>query len=160
MDKKFIVVGALVGVMISGAFVSRQAVAGSQDTPIDTFKLKEIISGLGYETSQISTDVGKEKWSFKMTKGGLDVPIGAEVSPSKNYIWLTVNLGDSKSDTKYEALIKSNGEIQPAFFYVAKTGKLMMALAIDNRGVNSANMRRCAEFVSDRVVDTKGIWQQ
>ena len=108
----------------------------------------------------IVTTPGKEKYEIKINKGGLDIPMGLEISPSTNYIWLTVNLGKAPSDSlKYFRFIKQNSKIQPALFYVTDAGNLMMGLPVDNRGINNALLKRYTEFIAGKVADTKDSWQ-
>ena len=54
--------------------------------PINQTKLKEILVQLGYTPKDIIATPGKEKYEIKLNRGGLDVPMGLEISPSKNYI--------------------------------------------------------------------------
>jgi hypothetical protein len=97
-----------------------------------------------------------------MTTADLNIPIGYEISPSGKYIWLTVNLGDSpaESSTKSFALLRQNADIQPCFFYLTKSGRMMMALALENKNVSNADLRQKSEFVSENVGKTKDVWQK
>ena len=128
--------------------------------PINQSKLKELLVQLGYTPKEIVSTPGKEKYEIKITRNGLDVPMGLEVSPSTNYIWLTVFLGKAPSDSsKYFQFIKQNSKIQPALFYVTDSGNLMMGLPVDNRGINNALLKRYTEFIAGKVADSKNIWQ-
>ncbi|MEQ1823260.1 MAG: hypothetical protein ABL949_12165 [Fimbriimonadaceae bacterium] len=137
-------------------------VVHQEPTVIDTAQLKGLIEGLGYDVRQIATnpEPGREKYEFKITKDDLNVPIGAEVSPSKRYVWLTVFLGPPPTDmTKHTEMLKRNGKIQPCFFYITEKGNLMIGLPVENRQVSSAVMRRTVDLIVDSVVDTKSVWQ-
>ena len=143
-----------------------QANAGSPVTstqecgPINQTRLKELLMQMGYTPKDIVTTPGKEKYEIKITTGGLDVPIGLEISPSNNYIWLTVNLGNAPADSlKYFKFMKQNSKIQPALFYVTDSGRLMMGLPVDNRGINNALLKRYTDFIAGKVADTKSYWQ-
>ena len=128
--------------------------------PINQTKLKEILVQLGYTPKDIISTPGKEKYEIKLNRGGLDVPMGLEISPSTNYIWLTVFLGKAPSDSsKYFKLLKHNSKIQPALFYVTDSGNLMMGLPVDNRGINNALLKRYTEFIAGKIADTKDAWQ-
>jgi hypothetical protein len=133
----------------------------TQDGTVTRAQLREMLTQLGYEVSDIVKDAGKEKYSVKFTKFDLDIPIGFEISPSNNYIWLTVNLGDAPKEgsAKTLNLLKQNGKIQPTFFYITDNGRLMAALAVENRGVTNAILRQRAETVSENVGKTKEFWQ-
>ena len=52
-----------------------------------------------------------------------------------------------------------NSKLQPTFFYVTDSGRLMAALAVENRGVTNQILRARAEAVSDNVGKTKEFWQ-
>ena len=128
--------------------------------PINQTKLRELIGQLGYTPKDLVTSPGKEKYEIKLNRGGFDVPMGLEISPSNNYIWLTVFLGKAPSDSsKYFQLIKQNSRIQPALFYVTDAGNLMMGLPVDNRGINNTLLKRYTDFIAGKVADTKNHWQ-
>lgn len=129
--------------------------------PIDRLRLRNILVELGYEVKDIVRDAGKEKFSVTMTKDGLDVPIGYEISPSGSYIWLTVNLGKPSADSANQALslVKQNAIIQPCLFYITKSGTLMLGLPIENRGVTNALIRKLSDVVTNRVSETRNLWQ-
>lgn len=141
------------------AFLSVAGFNLLQDTSITRPQLKELLVQLGYEVKDLETAPGKEKYEFKLTRDGLDIPVAAEISPSGSYIWLTVYLGKDTDATKALKLIKKNADIQPCFFYVTKSDKLMCGLPIDNRGVNNALMRQRTESIAGHVGATKGDWQ-
>lgn len=131
-----------------------------QDTTVLTSEdLKKALDGMGLTTKDIGSGPGKEKFEFKMTAPGFDVPVGAEISPSKNYIWLTVNLGTAAATTeKGLELLKSNAKTQPNFFYVTEKGNLFMGCPIDNRGVDAAVLKRVSDKLVADVGKTSTIW--
>lgn len=124
-------------------------------------QLRAMLVQLGYEVKDIVKEEGKEKYEVKLTKNGLDIPTGIEISPSGNIIWLTVNLGAPKAETSAinYALLKQNSKIQPCQFYATESGRLMMGLPIENRGVSNALLREKVESITSRVGETKDIWQ-
>jgi len=130
--------------------------------PINQARLREILVQLGFTIKDLNTTPGKEKYEVKMTLGGLDVPISYEISPSTNYVWLTVLLGPAPTEASVlnSSYVKQNSKIQPCFFYVTDSGNLMMGLAVDNRGLNNALLRRYTDFITNKVVDTKAYWQK
>lgn len=132
-----------------------------QDAPVTQTRLREMLVELGYEVTDLNKEVGKEKYSVKFEKAGFNIPVGFEISPSKNYIWLTVNLGPAPTEgnAKCLTLLKQNSKVQPCFFYITDSGTLMMAQAIENRGVTNAILRQRAEFVSDNVGKTQEFWK-
>lgn len=137
--------------------------ASAQDcNPINQARLREILVQLGYTVKDLVTTPGKEKFEVKTTQGGLDVPIGYEISPSTKYVWLTVNLGPAPAETSIlnSSFIKQNAKIQPSMFYVTEAGNLMIGLAVDNRGLDNALLRRYTDFITTKVVDTKAYWQK
>lgn len=132
-----------------------------QDKQIDRKQLREMLVQLGYEIQDIVKDAGKEKYSSKFTRDGLDIPIGYEISPSNTYIWLTVNLGTAPTEgsAKTLALLKQNSKIQPTFFYITDSGRLMAALPVENRGITNVVLRQRSESIADNVGKTKDAWQ-
>lgn len=133
-----------------------------QNSQLDRKQLRDMLVGMGYEVSDIVKDAGKEKYSVKFTKEELDIPVGYEISPSNSYIWLTVNLGEAPAEGSAvnSALLKENAKVQPTFFYITSSGRLMAALAIENRGVTPAILRLRSDTVSDNVGKSKAVWQK
>ena len=164
MQKQAIILLSFLFLLNFGLTANAQGNAGtptpSDCGPINQTRLKELLIQLGHTVKDIVTTPGKEKYEIKINKGGLDIPMGLEISPSTNYIWLTVNLGKPPSDSsKYFQFIKQNSKIQPALFYVTDSGNLMMGLPVDNRGINNALLKRYTEFIAGKVADTKDSWQ-
>ena len=87
--------------------------------------------------------------------------MGYEISASTNFIWITSFLGksDSTDAEKNLRLIKENANIQPSFFYVTAKGNLMLAVAVENRGVTAAILRRHIDKLVVDVSKTSYIWQ-
>lgn len=154
--RKYGLIGALA--ILSSLFL----LGFNQSASIDRKQLREMLVQLGYEVSDIVKDAGKEKYSAKFSKDGLDIPVGYEISPSGSYIWLTVNLGDAptESSAKSFALLKQNSKVQPTFFYITDSGRLMAALAVENRGITNAILKTRSETISDNVGKTKDVWQK
>ncbi len=130
-----------------------------QSDKLNSEGLKKMAEGLGFELKTINAEVGKEKYEIPVKSATLNIPVGAEVSASTNYIWLTVNLGANSGTKKHEEMLKSNGSIQPCFFYLSSKGALMMAEPIDNRGVTPAILKRCLDKLVADVDKTATIWQ-
>ena len=144
--------------------VSAGAIMGfksQQDTGITRAQLREMLTQLGYDVSDLVKDPGKEKYVVKLTKNDLNIPVGLEISPSNSYVWLTVNLGDApnEGDAKTFNLLKQNGKVQPTFFYITEGGKLMCALAVENRGITNTVLRTRVDTFTDNVGSTKDVWQ-
>lgn len=139
------------------------AFAGGQigQEKLDGTSLKSMIDGLGYTVKVLNSDADKEKYQIDLTKSELNIPVALEISASKNYCWLTVNLGTAPKapSDKFESLLKENGNTQPSMFYITNKGNLMMGIAMENRYISPANMRRNIEKLSDDVGKTKGVWQ-
>lgn len=155
---------SLIALVVLGQFASLSAHAGGQDDKLSAEQLKAMLEGLAYTVKTINSEVGKEKFEFPNTSEKYNVPIGAEISPSKNYIWLTVHLGQAPSaDTtpaaKFEAMLKANASTQPNFFYITSKGNLMMAVAIDNRNVNAAVIKRNVDKLVGDVAKNDTIWK-
>lgn len=129
--------------------------------PITSPKLREMLEQLGYTVKDIGTS-SAEKYEVKTKTASFDVPVGYEISPSTNFIWLTVFLGPAKADTSLKniALLKQNAIIQPCFFYVTAKGNLMMGVAVENRGVTNAILRRHTEKLIADVSSTATYWQK
>lgn len=130
---------------------------------LDAPGLKGMLEGMGYELKPLNTEPGKEKWEFKVVQSDLDIFVGAELSSSKNYVWLTVFFKpdfteSSASVASLHRLLKGNASVQPSQFYITSGNNLMMALPVDNRSVTPAVLRRAIDKIAADVVATQDIW--
>src|SRR5437016_13553875 len=76
---------AVVGLALATGIFAYQ----TQDQ-LDRKQLHDMLSQLGYDVKDLDTAPGKEKYSFSMERGGLNIPVAAEISANGKYIWLTV----------------------------------------------------------------------
>lgn len=153
-------IASLAMIMILTALSTAKLNAQTCD-PVTAPQLRSIATQLGYTINDITTTVGSEKFSVTINKGGLDIPIALEISPSKKYVWLTVNLGTAKADTsvRHHALLKQNSVIQPCQFYISGSGLLMMGLPLENSGITNAFLREKLELVAKNVSNSETIWK-
>jgi len=129
--------------------------------PLTYTQLKEKLIQMGNEVKISDTTGGKEKYEVKYTTPTLNVPVTYELSTSKNFVWLTVFLGKPKEETSETnaELLKQNAAIQPCFFYITAKGNLMMGLAIENRGLTNAILKRHSDKIIADVSSTASFWQ-
>lgn len=131
---------------------------------LDAAGLKTMVMGFGYEIKELSGEVDKEKWEIQTKTEALNIPVACELSASKNYIWLTVSFGDApKADSpgsaaKYEKLLKATFASQPSHFYITTKGFLMLGIAIENRAVTPADLRRSLDKIVADVGKTQDAW--
>ena len=117
---------------------------------------------LGYEVQDITTTPGTEKYMVTNKTAALNVPVGYELSASKNFLWLTVNLGTPRADSSVmnAALLRENSKIQPCQFYISAKGTLMMGFALENRGLTNAILRKHTDKIIADVSSTTALWQK
>lgn len=156
--RSLIVHTVLTGLLIAG--ITNSSKAQSCDA-INSTQLKQILVNMGLSPKSINDPGAADKFEIANTFGGLNIPVATEVSPSGNYIWFTVNLGKAPADSATRAmqLLRQNASIQPCQFYVTAKGALMIGMAMENRGITSAVLRRTLDMVLNRVVDSKNYWQ-
>lgn len=144
--------------MLAAAFLAiGQSTPATAADQLDAPGLRQMLVKLGYEVK----DLNPTKFQIPMKRDGLDVPIAAEVSASKNYVWLTANLGQNRASLGFENLLKQNMFIQPSFFYITnKSDRLMIGLPINNQALSEAVMTRSIEKLTADVAATKAYWQQ
>lgn len=129
----------------------------------DAASLKKALADGGYEPKPLTTEIGKEKFEILIKRPTFNIPIGVEVSPSKRFVWFTVNLGpapdpDKAPAARFADLLKANAESQPAFFYVTAKGNLMMAVPMENRLSQAAMLRFCVDKLADETVKQSSRW--
>ena len=128
----------------------------AQTEQLDTAGLRQLFSDLGYTLKDLDKDLGKFEFTVQSTE--VEIPIAAEISTSKNYIWLTVNLGKNRPSLNHEELLKQNFIIQPDFFYITTKGNMMMGTAMVNRSLRPADVRRIVEKLLRDVQSTRPVW--
>lgn len=128
-----------------------------------------LLTGLGFDPKPSGTGT----WDIVSTRGGLDVPIAVALSQSGRKLWMTVFLAelDDKwraDPTKLLELLRKNYEIQPAQFFVVKDApasgpvkdSLKVAVALDNRGILPADLKREIDKLTDDVVNSRALWEK
>jgi hypothetical protein len=152
-----VIFGCFVLAIAAFALYGFNAAQGSKPT---AKQLRSTLTQLGYEVKDLNTDEGEEKYEVKVTREGYDVYVAYEISPSTNYVWLTVLLGDTPSASKALDMLKHNSKIQPTNFYVSSNGKLMLGLAIDNKAVDNAMLRTKTDKICGDVVSSADLWSR
>lgn len=130
--------------------------------PITGSQLRSLLVNMGYDVKDLNTTPGSEQCEIKNTVSGIDIYLLCEVSPSKNFVWLTALLNSDSTNyqSRTKDLLKQNGIVQPAHFYITKNGSLKFGLAAENRGITAAVLRRHIDMVSNNIVNTKSFWQK
>jgi hypothetical protein len=154
--------------MLTKALFSLLAIAGlfaiqTEDKALSGAEVKAMLQNMGYETKDLNTEAGKEKVEFMVNKGGYDVWMASEVSPSKRFVWLTSFLGDASKITGFDSrapkILQKNFNIQPSQFYTTDKGNFYMAIAVDNRNVTPAVMKWRIEKLAEDVASSADLWK-
>jgi hypothetical protein len=146
--------------MVAGLLATQCSYSQGCD-PLDAGKLKNMLTGMGYTVKELNTTAGKEKYEVMIKATGFNVPVAYEISSSGNFVWLTASLGKPKDETSIAnaTLLKQNGKIQLCQFYITEKGKLMIGLAVENRGLTPVIMRRHTDKIASDVSSTSTYWQ-
>lgn len=155
-----VVFAVLMGIPLLGLSEGQDQATASWDF----VRLNRAMEELGYETTVTKTPAGRDTGEIVIERANLRIPVSYSLSGSGNYIWLTVKLKTAIAEpsTKGEqllALLKSNFSVQPCQFYIPENGALMFGLAMENRSLTNAALRRAVEKVVADVVGQKAAWQ-
>jgi len=131
--------------------------------------ISPLLAGLGFEPKES----GAGTWDITSTRGGLDVPIAVALSKSGRKLWMTVFLAELDDKSRADAprlleLLRKNFETQPGHFFIVKEAptsgpvkdSLKMAIALDNRGITPADLKREIEKLTDDVVGSRTLWEK
>lgn len=141
------------------AIAAATAYISMKEEPLTTPQLRTIVENMGYAPKTISEETGK--FQFDVKTDSFNVPVGTEISKSGNYIWFTVSLGDASGlESKHGDLLRQNAQIQPDFFYITAKGTLMLGVAVDNRGVTPAVVKRVTDKLVADVDSTSKYWKK
>ncbi|MDO9336368.1 MAG: hypothetical protein Q7T61_08200 [Caulobacter sp.] len=120
-------------------------------------QLRKIVDNLGYTTKD-GSGTDSPNFEFTVNDGGLDIYILVEQSKSTNYIWMKLAFDKLKPGQDPKAFLTQTGAIQPAHFYLYEDGTLGMAVAVENRDVTPAVIKRGIDILVDGAVNTQDYW--
>lgn len=153
--------GFLAGIVVAGSYAGL-GLLQDEGKALEPTELKAMVTNLGYTTSDLVTDPAKLKFQFTVTRDGLDIPIAAEIAPSKRFIWLTAFLGESAKMTNFDSkatkLLQANATVQPTQFYLTTKGNVMIGLPIENRDLTPAMLRGRIDKLAGDVGSTQSSW--
>lgn len=152
-------VGVLISLPLQSAFAGGQQTGG-----VDTKTLKSYIEGMGYTVKLARSKPGDEMYEFICRRSGFTVYIDAELSSSKNYIWISTYFNTIKDPasipaSKYFKLLKDTSEYGPCHFNIGSDGRLNMSLAVDNRAMSAVIFRNAANKLIDAIIATVNDWK-
>jgi hypothetical protein len=160
--KRLVLLPLALAAVLSASFVTSGFATAQGEEPVrlSADDLKTMLTNLGHDLKQINKDVDKEKWEFAVKTASFNVPVGAEVSPSKQFIWLTVSLGPITDKQDPKELLRLNGRIQPTQAYLSAKDVLMLAFAIENRSDTPALMKSRIEKLTVDVEKSASVWNK
>lgn len=155
----------LAGLALGSTFLLHQPGQGE----LTSNSIPPLLAGLGFEPKES----GVGTWDITSTRGGLDVPIAVALSKSGRKLWMTVFLAELDDKARADAprlleLLRKNFETQPGHFFVVKEmltsgpikDSLKMAIALDNRGITPADLKREIDKLTDDVVGSRALWEK
>lgn len=146
---------ALVAATATVAF----ALTSLQADPVDTMQIKKMVEEMGYKTEMLAQTRGQEKFQFPVKKSGYEVPVAVSMDNEKTVATFSVLLGPAPAADKHTDLLKVVDRIQPSYFYISREGDIMLAISVDNRGIDSRVVKHVIDKLSTDVVDTAKLWQ-
>lgn len=134
-----------------------------QPGAIDTKQLRSYIEEMGLRPTVVRSTPGDEMFEYVVTRGSVSVYVDAEVSSSKNYVWLSSVLGKCSNATlansaKLQAFLRNNFKYQPCNLALSDRNQLEICVAIDNRSLSSTWFRNVANKLADAAFATRSDW--
>lgn len=145
----------LLSLLVLGALTARGVPTG-QDAQLDRASLNELLQNMGYEAKSLG-DSETSGYEF-VTGTDWKIYLSGQISTSKRYVWLLVNLGEVTEKTKFKELLQSNATVQPSQFYVTSSNRLQLAMPVENRGVDAVRMRTAIDAIVKALTDTQTVW--
>jgi hypothetical protein len=160
--KRLVLLPITLAAVLSASFVTSGFAGAQGEEPVrlSADELKTMLTNLGHDLKQINKEADKEKWEFSVKTPGFNIPVGAEISPSKQFVWLTVSLGAITDKQDLKELLRLNGRIQPTQAYLTAKDVLMMGFAIENRSVTPALMKNRIEKLTGDVEKSASVWNK
>ncbi len=161
MKRLIVLPFALAAVLGAGFMTSGFAGAqGEEPVRLTADELKTMLTNLGHVLKQLNAEPGKEKWTFEVKVPGFNVPVGAELSPSRQFIWLTVNLGALNEKQDLKELMRLGSRVQPTQVYLSSSDVLMMAFPVDNRAMTPAVLKMRIDKLTTDVEKSASVWNK
>lgn len=129
--------------------------AAQISTALDLNALKAVVEEVGYIVRS-----NPDSFTIRVQTEKFEVPMQFGISNSKNYIWVTVNLGASKLTGELAlALLKRGRDVQPTQFWISSQNQLMVSRPVENHNVTPAWIKKTIDGIAADVVNTTDIWQ-
>ena len=122
--------------------------------------LRQMLDGMGLEPKALTKGfliaIKRDTWTYY---------IQLVLSDNKEKLGMNSNLGivenpDSVTAAQWKALMVSNGDIEPSFFYFdPATKKLYLHRVLDNRGLTPAYVRSQVDAFISNLKGTADLWK-
>lgn len=123
-------------------------------------ELQKMLDNMGFEPTKLSRGylitIKQDTWTYYIqillssngTKIGFNSNLGVVENP------------DAVTAEQWKALMISNGDIDPSFFFFDKESKkLYLHRALDNRAIDAAFLRKQIEIFSGNIKGTGALWK-
>lgn len=138
--------------------ITGKSVAQTSDNsckPITPNQIKTMLIQLGHEVK----DIGASSYSVTITRDGNTLPVIVELSPNKENLWLTINVGDADSlNVKKNFKYLKENSFSSCFFYVSKNNKLILGQKTDNRGIDNVILRKQLDNITEEASASTYLW--
>jgi len=122
--------------------------------------LKQMLDNMGFEPKKVGSGyqiaIKRDTWTFY---------IHLILSEDKSKVGMNANLGvvenpDTVTAEQWKALLISNGNIDPSFFFFDKDSKkLYLHRVLDNRSITPSFFRQQIENFCSNIKDTGELWK-
>lgn len=133
--------------------------------------VKSMLEKMGHEIETLTTTSGALKFQVRLKRGNWTIPLTAELSPNKRFLWISNFVGPMPEDSTplgdaLARLLEANWSNAPAFFSInvadTKAGKqrrLYLQRPMENQGITETELSQVIDAVADVVQRTAPIWQ-
>ncbi|MBZ5533701.1 MAG: hypothetical protein LAO20_19905 [Acidobacteriia bacterium] len=137
-----------------------QGTSAAAPNQLTNDSLRQMLDGMGLEPKALSKGylivIKRDTWTYNMQ---------LVLSENQEKLGFNANLGivenpDAVTAAQWKALMISNGDIEPSFFYFdAKTKKLYLHRVLDNRAITPAFLRGQIENFVGNMKSTADLWK-
>jgi hypothetical protein len=151
---------------VTGVCPTMQARQASQSAPVAALSqlsndgLRQMLDSMGLEPKPLSKGfliaIKQDTWTFNMQ---------LVLSANQEKLGMNANCGvvenpDGVTAAQWKALLVSNGDIEPSFFYFdAERKKLYLHRVMDNRGLTPAFVRSQIDNFIGNMRSTSELWK-
>jgi hypothetical protein len=134
-------------------------------TAITPARLVELLTDLGYEPKEVSTDGKQDSYLITSEREGWKLPIGVSLSPDRSVLWVgatfeALSNPAAAAPSAWLKLLEATNQHQPIHFAInEQSRRVSLWLGFPNTHLDASFLREQLETFEDAVRTTHPYWK-